>query len=447
MKAFRPQAARAATGFPRQFSIQCTLLPGQSSEFVSAMKTTSGTSQFQSNSIVERARADPAATSKIDSRAYLSIRFMATGAAPPPSPPPKPLLVSRSEPRFEIKPGLDFRPLIEGKFDRPQYRPCYTRSAPPPAPPPPEPIPEPPEEAAKNPRWPPGEIFRAAGREPDEASTPDKPAGKLPPDPRDLPPPGGLAPKKPDELIRAQKPVAPGVDLPDVWMPLMPAIPQPHFLPPAMRSFFRDTSEPSLLRALQMLLSQGLDPAAKDEMGNSLLMLAVATGKPMVVRDLLERLPALVRHLLNRFGENAATLAQAYCPEVLPLLLAEGVEMHPENPVLQWYLSHLVEMRTDGGRLPELATLLAQGNYLNARDESGKTLLFHAVIRGDLEVVRFLCNLNVGPAVVWRDRAGKSLFGYTSEIADVELGAAICTELRELRRRDRPLYKRTVDRF
>ena len=36
---------------------------------------------------------------------------------------------------------------------------------------------------------------------------------------------------------------------------------------------------------------------------------------------------------------------------------------------------------------------------------------------------------------------------FATEIADVELGAMICNELRELRRKNRPLYKRTVDRF
>ena len=182
-------------------------------------------------------------------------------------------------------------------------------------------------------------------------------------------------------------------------------------------------------------------------MGNSLLMLAAATGKPEVVKFLIERFPALINSLLNRFGENAATLAQVYCPEVLSMLLDAGVELHPENPALQWYLSQSGSEQSNPSRLNELAKILSQDNYVNLRDDTGKTLLFHAVIRGDVDVTRFLCNLAAGPAVVWRDATGKSLFSYTTEIADVEVGSMICKELRELRRRDRPLYKRTVDRF
>jgi ankyrin repeat protein len=227
----------------------------------------------------------------------------------------------------------------------------------------------------------------------------------------------------------------------------MTDFPQLKELPPSIREFFRYTPEPQLLQALRMMIAQGLDPTAKDEMGNSLLMLAAATGKPMLVKFLIERFPLLINSLLNRFGENAATLAQAYCPEALTFLLQAGVELHLQNPALQWYLSQSDQVPFTTSRMQELSVMLSQDNYLNLRDETGKTLLFHAVIRGDVDVVRFLCNLSVGPAVVWRDQAGKSLFGYTTEIADVRLGSMICKELKDLRRRDRPLYKQTVDRF
>lgn len=409
------------------------------------MKPISGTAQVEASTGFANELIVPAATPGSEGRAHLSMRYVAVGAAPPPSPPPRPVLISRCEPRFEIKPGPDLELLIERKFGDPAYRLCHARSAPPPPPLTPS-VPEPPEAARKDPRWPPGDMNREIEREPDADLAPDDPLADVRPDKRGLLS-ADPAPKKPGDLLPRQAQVIPPIDGFEPWLPVMPSIPQPHTLPPLMKEFFSRTPEPPLMRALQMLLSQGLDPMAKDEMGNTMLMLAVATGKPLLARYLIGQMPGLLGHLLNRFGENAATLAQAYCPEVLPLLLESGVEQRPRNPVLQWYLVQPVVVTDSPSRLQELATLLAQDNCLNLRDEDGRTLLFHAVIRGDVDVVRFLCNLSVGPAVVWRDATGKSLFGYTTAIADVRLGSLICKELKALRRRDRPLYRRAVDRF
>lgn len=389
-------------------------------------------------------RAANSATPKSEGRAQPTMRYVAVGSAPPPppSPPPKLLLTFRSEPKFELMPGPDFMRLVE---DRSICRRNLAGSVPPPPPPPPEEPPPPPQQATRDPRWPPENVVRVRGEEPEPPEMPEQASDDMPPQ-KAAPPPGSPPPARLADLRQAGQP-GPPVDWTESWLPPMPGIPQPFTLPPQMKDFFRSTPEPALLRALQMLLSQGLDAGAKDEMGNSLLMLACATGKPAVVRFLIERCPSWASPLLNRFGENAATLAQAYCPEALSSLLEAGVELYPENPALQWYLSQPAGTTNDASRLQQLAAILGQDNYLNLRDETGKTLLFHAVIRADVDVVRFLCNLAVGPAVVWRDAIGKSLFGYTTEIADVRLGAAICKELRALRGRERPLYRRTVERF
>ncbi len=118
-------------------------------------------------------------------------------------------------------------------------------------------------------------------------------------------------------------------------------------------------------------------------------------------------------------------------------MLERGGKQQTENPTLNRYLSQPAMTPTDAPRLQRLAAALGRDNCLNLRDETGKTLLFHAVVRCDISVVRFLCN----PAT------GKSGFGCVCEVADTRLGAAICRELRALRRRIRPLYKRTVERF
>lgn len=361
----------------------------------------------------------------------------------PPSPPPRIVLSYRGEPFIEFKHSP-----IHWEQRRPDHPECHPppSTVSPPPPPSGKPPTEPPEGSEPDPQWPPGDLLRRLPTREGESAAKkppsnDKPFGET------APAPGNPLPEKLTEPGKGGKSGLPN-DLPELsWPQLMSDLPQLRGLPPLIREFFRYTPEPELLHTLNMMIAQGLNPAAKDEMGNSLLMLAAATGKPMLVKFLIERFPLLINSLLNRFGENAATLAQAYCPEALALMLKAGIELHPQNPALQWYLSQSEQVPFTMSRMQELSVMLSQDNYVNLRDETGKTLLFHAVIRGDVDVVRFLCNLSVGPAVVWRDQAGKSLFGYTTGIADVRLGSMICKELKALRRRDRPLYKRTLDRY
>ncbi len=228
------------------------------------------------------------------------------------------------------------------------------------------------------------------------------------------------------------------------------AVFQPTLLPRGLDRFLARLPEPQAWRALELLFGLGLDPMARDALDNTLLMVAIRSGHASTAILLLERFPAILHHQLNFFGENAATLAEAWCPALLPLLLRLGIALRPENAALDWYLRQQADQGIGGGsasNLPALEQMLAQNNTINLRDASGKTLLFHAVIFGDLETVRFLCNLANQPVVTWRDYEGMSLFGYARKVADVKLGAAICTELREQRRRMRPLYRHAVEHF
>jgi ankyrin repeat protein len=55
---------------------------------------------------------------------------------------------------------------------------------------------------------------------------------------------------------------------------------------------------------------------------------------------------------------------------------------------------------------------------MNLPDNNGQTILFHAVINGDLEFVSFLCNQKQFLNVALRDVNGKSVFDYIKLIKE-----------------------------
>lgn len=197
-------------------------------------------------------------------------------------------------------------------------------------------------------------------------------------------------------------------------------------------------------RLVRYLELNGFDPTARDAMGNTLLMHASRSGNEALVSYLLNSFHGLNPQALNSFGQNAAMLAMAYGhPELLALLQNAGIPLHPDNPALQWYLQNRADpsLASQLADLKPLAALLAQENFMNLRDANGRSLVFHAAMHADLDAIRFLCGCLNTPFLGWKDAYGNSVFRYTTRIADVELGKAICHELRTLRRRTRSLYK------
>ncbi len=175
-------------------------------------------------------------------------------------------------------------------------------------------------------------------------------------------------------------------------------------------------------------------------MGQTLLMQACREGHAELVAFLLESCPLAYAQALDVFGRNAAMIARdSGHPALLALLQQAGVELQPENPALQWYLQNRgdVSMASRTQDWQALASILAQDHFMNLRDAEGRTLIFHAVMNADLQAVRFLCGCLDSPFVGWKDAYGNSVFRYTTRIANVETGAAICQELRAVRRRTR----------
>ncbi|MEO0318290.1 MAG: hypothetical protein RL404_1967 [Pseudomonadota bacterium] len=185
-------------------------------------------------------------------------------------------------------------------------------------------------------------------------------------------------------------------------------------------------------------------PALRDAMGDNLLMQASRAGNVAMVAYLLGACPLAYAQSLDIFGRNAAMMARdGGHTEVLALLLQAGVPLQPDNPALQWYLQRRSDLAAAAVQdWQPFASLLTQGNVINLRDAQGRSLIFHAVMNADLNAVRFLCGCTTPPFLGWRDAYGLSVLRYTTRIPNVETGAAICQELRTLRRRTRWLHKR-----
>ena len=178
-----------------------------------------------------------------------------------------------------------------------------------------------------------------------------------------------------------------------------------------------DQAEDLLIRMIRL----GCNANVADRLGNSLLIHACKAGRPTLVNVLLTECPKLRKDWINVHGENAAVMAHKYGNvKLYPLLEQAGISRHPENPVINFYLSKVKNEYDDSSdsETDEYLELFKKNNFMNLPDNNGQTILFHAVINGDLEFVSFLCNQRQFLNVALRDVNGKSVFDYIKLIKE-----------------------------
>lgn len=134
---------------------------------------------------------------------------------------------------------------------------------------------------------------------------------------------------------------------------------------------------------VQMLLDSGASVNARDEEGRTALMLAAENGGRAALKILLARGADIT--MKDSRGRTATVLAEAHGRADIVAMI-ERVTTGTENARFRIQLIHEVER----GNLSAVRALLAQGADVNARDDTGMTVLMKAASHGRTEVVRLL---------------------------------------------------------
>lgn len=182
-----------------------------------------------------------------------------------------------------------------------------------------------------------------------------------------------------------------------------------------------DQAEDLLIRMIRL----GVRADREDASGNTMLTYACKLGRLKLVKVLLDECRTVNKNRINIFGQNAAVMAYKYGNAHLYSVLEQaGISPHPENPAIKFYLES-INTQDDGSSDSDTDThadmgkyleLFKQNNFLNLPDENGLTLLFHAVIKEDVEFISFLCNQQSFLNVALRDVNQKSVFDYIRQI-------------------------------
>ena len=184
----------------------------------------------------------------------------------------------------------------------------------------------------------------------------------------------------------------------------------------------------SFAGVISRLLILGCDHNSVDESGNTPLMLACKAGDKALMMFMVDQCEAINRHAVNYHGRNAAMVAnEAGHKQLLLALDRAGISLHPKNPAITFYtlVQHVKGEADYSNRVDIVMNFLKQGDYLNLVDESGKTLLMHATIQGDIDMVNALLGYGMGPMVHIRDRDGKDVFTYAKALENKYVGKLI----------------------
>lgn len=139
---------------------------------------------------------------------------------------------------------------------------------------------------------------------------------------------------------------------------------------------------------VDFLLSKGANINARDDDGNTAIMLAIVARQPgaqSMVRFLLER--GADANLARKDGNNALIAAVLMNDqESMQILLDHGASINDRGPGGLTALMYATSNRD----FPIIEYLIAHGADINIRDNRGGTLLMHAANRGLLPVVMLL---------------------------------------------------------
>ena len=157
------------------------------------------------------------------------------------------------------------------------------------------------------------------------------------------------------------------------------------------------------IAAVQQLLQEGANTAARDSDGNTALLWAADKGRIDIVKLLLDKGANIEA---KDSSGNTVLLGAAYDgkTEMVKLLLKRGANIEADNDI--GYTALITAAHE--GQAEVVKLLLDKGANIEAKDSDGNTALLHAVTQGQAEVVKLL--LDKGANIKVKNNAGRGIY-------------------------------------
>jgi hypothetical protein len=160
--------------------------------------------------------------------------------------------------------------------------------------------------------------------------------------------------------------------------------------------------------AATRLLGQGADVEAKNNQGDSPLLLAARSQKAEMASLLIAKGAGLEDK--NNQGDTPLIAAcTAGSTALTQLLVEKGAQINAQDDVGATPLMYAAL----AGNTAILDLLLAKGAAINAADDNGKTPLMYAASAGSVDAVKLMLAKNASPAA--KDHNGKTALDYAKE--------------------------------
>jgi TIR domain/Ankyrin repeats (3 copies) len=160
--------------------------------------------------------------------------------------------------------------------------------------------------------------------------------------------------------------------------------------------------------AVTRLLSQGADVEARNNQGDSPLLMAARSKKLDAAKLLIAR-GANLEDKDNQGDTPLIAACTVGSPELAQLLVDKGADINARDEIGATPLMYA----SLAGNTAIIELLLAKGANINSADDNGKTPMMYAASAGSVDAVQLMLKKNASPAA--KDHNGKTALNYAEQ--------------------------------